>query len=51
LLQYRFFAFPLESNAPNFLAALLDQLGLQLENQLAPQPVLVIDKIEPFIEN
>jgi uncharacterized protein (TIGR03435 family) len=40
-----------ESNAPNFLAALSEQLGLRLDNQLAPKPVLVIDKIEPPTEN
>jgi uncharacterized protein (TIGR03435 family) len=45
------FAFPVESNAPNFLAALREQLGLLLDNQLAPQPVLVIDNIEPPTEN
>ena len=37
---------PVESTAPNFLAALQDQLGLKLDSQLAPEPVLVIDKIE-----
>lgn len=51
LLQYRAFAFPLESTAPNFLAALQEQLGLSLDNQLAPEPVLVIEKIEPPTEN
>jgi bla regulator protein BlaR1 len=51
LSQYRPYAFPLESNAPNFLAALREQLGLRLDNQLAPEPVLVIDKIEPPREN
>jgi uncharacterized protein (TIGR03435 family) len=49
--QIRPYAFPLESNAPNFLAALPEQLGLRLDNQLAPEPVLVIDKIEPPTEN
>jgi uncharacterized protein (TIGR03435 family) len=47
----RAYAFPLESNAPNFLAALREELGLHLENQLAPEPVLVIDKIERPTEN
>jgi uncharacterized protein (TIGR03435 family) len=51
LSQYRRYAFPLESNAPNFLAALSEQLGLRLDSQLAPEPVLVIDKIEPPREN
>ena len=43
--------FPLESSAPNFLAALQEQLGLRLDHELAPEPVLVIDRIEPPIEN
>jgi len=47
LSQPRAFAFPLESTAPRFLAALEAQLGLRLEHQLAPAPVLVIDRIEP----
>lgn len=50
LLQHRFFALPLELRAPNFLVALREQLGLRFNNQLAPEPVLVIDKIEPPIE-
>jgi uncharacterized protein (TIGR03435 family) len=37
--------------APNFLAAFQEQPGLRFDNQLAPKPVLVIDKIEPPIEN
>jgi uncharacterized protein (TIGR03435 family) len=41
----------LESNAPRFLAALEQQLGLRIESQLAPHPVLVIDSIEPPAEN
>jgi uncharacterized protein (TIGR03435 family) len=49
--EYQAYAFPLESNAPNFLVALQEQLGLQLENQIAPEPVLVVDKIEPPTEN
>jgi bla regulator protein BlaR1 len=44
---FRPFAFPLESHAPNFLTALREQLGLGFDNQLAPEPVLIIDKIEP----
>ena len=44
---FRPFAFPLESNTPNFLAALEDQLGLRFDNRQAPEPVLVIDNIEP----
>jgi uncharacterized protein (TIGR03435 family) len=51
LPPFRGYAFPIASNAPNFLAALRDQLGLRLENQLAPEPVLVIDKIEPPVED
>ena len=49
--QFRPFTSPLESNAPEFLAALQDQLGLKLESQLTPEPVLVIDKIERPLEN
>lgn len=41
----------LESNAPRFLAALRQQLGLTIESQMAPAPVLVIDSIEPPAEN
>jgi uncharacterized protein (TIGR03435 family) len=41
----------LESKAPRFLAALQQQLGLTIESQLAPAPVLVIDSIEPPSEN
>ena len=46
LLQPRFFSFPLESTAPNFLAALDTQLGLLLDNQWSEDPVLVLDRIE-----
>jgi uncharacterized protein (TIGR03435 family) len=38
------------SSAPRFLAA-LQQLGLTIESQMAPAPVLVIDSIEPPTEN
>jgi uncharacterized protein (TIGR03435 family) len=41
------FVSSLESNAPRFLAALQQQLGLKIESQTAPGPVLVIDSIEP----
>jgi uncharacterized protein (TIGR03435 family) len=41
----------LESSAPRFLAALQQQLGLKIETQMAPAPVLVIDSIEPPMEN
>jgi bla regulator protein blaR1 len=41
----------LESQAPRFLAALRQQLGLTIESQMAPAPVLVIDSIEPPAEN
>ena len=51
LLPIRFFAFPVESNAPNFVAALEAQLGLMLDTQWVPQPVLVVDRIEPPDEN
>ena len=49
--RYRPFASSLESNAPRLLAALQEQLGLKLDSQLAPEPVLVIDTIEPPTEN
>jgi uncharacterized protein (TIGR03435 family) len=48
--QYRLFTSMLDSNSPNFLAALEEQLGLRIESQLAPRPVLVIDSIEPPAE-
>jgi uncharacterized protein (TIGR03435 family) len=37
--------------APRFLAALEQQLGLRIESQVAPAPVLVIDSIELPTEN
>jgi uncharacterized protein (TIGR03435 family) len=49
--QFRPFASSLESYAPRLLAALQEQLGLKLESQLAPKPVLVIDSIEPATED
>src|SRR5688572_2665060 len=49
--QFRPFVSVLESNAPRFLAALQQQLGLKIESQMAPAPVLVIDSIEPPTEN
>lgn len=45
--QYRPFTSVLESSAPSLLKALEEQLGLKIESQLAPKPVLVIDSIEP----
>jgi uncharacterized protein (TIGR03435 family) len=48
---FQFFAFPVESTAPNFVAALQEQLGLMLETQWVPQPVLIVDRIEPPSEN
>lgn len=48
---FRPYVFPLESNTPNFLAALDEQLGLRFDNQQAPEPVLVIDHIEPPARN
>ncbi len=39
------------SRAPRFLAALEEQLGLKIESQLAPRPVLVVDSIEEPAEN
>ena len=45
------FVSSLESSAPRFLAALQQQLGLKIESQTAPAPVLVIDSIEPPVEN
>ncbi|HLG56979.1 MAG TPA: M56 family metallopeptidase [Vicinamibacterales bacterium] len=44
--RFQPFVSSLESTAPRFLAAVQEQLGLKLESQLAPEPVLVIDKIE-----
>jgi uncharacterized protein (TIGR03435 family) len=41
----------LESNPPTVLAAIQEQLGLKLDSQLAPEPVLVIDTIERPAEN
>ena len=49
--QFRPFTSSLESYAPRLLAALQEQLGLKLDSQLAPKPVLVIDSIEPVTEN
>ena len=49
--QFRPFTSSLESYAPRLLAALQEQLGLKLDSQLAPKPVLVIDSIEPATEN
>jgi uncharacterized protein (TIGR03435 family) len=51
LFEYKPYSFPLESNAPTFLKALQEQLGLKLDSQLSSQPVLVIDQIEPPTEN
>jgi uncharacterized protein (TIGR03435 family) len=44
----RFRPYPslLEANAPNLLKAYEEQLGLRVESQLAPKPVLIIDSIE-----
>jgi uncharacterized protein (TIGR03435 family) len=50
LPEYRPYVLPLVSNARNFLAALQEQLGLRFDNQLAPEPVLIIDNIERPIE-
>jgi uncharacterized protein (TIGR03435 family) len=50
LFDYKPYSLPLESNAPAFLKALQEQLGLKLDSQLAPQPVLVIDEIERPVE-
>jgi uncharacterized protein (TIGR03435 family) len=44
--RYRPFPSVLESSSPRLLAALQEQLGLKLESQLAPGPVLVVDSIE-----
>jgi uncharacterized protein (TIGR03435 family) len=51
LFHYREFPFPIESNAPNFVKALREQLGLMLETRWTPEPVLVIDQIERPVEN
>ena len=44
--QFRPFTSVLESSSPRMLAAMEEQLGLKIESQLAPKPVLVIDSIE-----
>ena len=44
--EYRPFVFPNVTNAPNFMAALQDQLGLRIDEVPFAEPVLVIDKIE-----
>jgi uncharacterized protein (TIGR03435 family) len=38
-------------SSPRFLAALEEQLGLTIESQLAPRPVLIVDSIEAPTEN
>ena len=40
-----------DSNQPALLVALQEQLGLKLESQRTAVPVLVIDSVEPLIEN
>jgi uncharacterized protein (TIGR03435 family) len=40
-----------DSNQPALLVALEEQLGLKLESQRTAVPVLVIDSVEPLIEN
>lgn len=42
---------PADSAGPSLLTALQEQLGLKLESQKAPVPVLVIDHVEPPSEN
>jgi len=50
LSYFKPYAYSLESSAPNFLAAFREQLGIDLERQLAPQPVLSIDRIDRPVE-
>jgi uncharacterized protein (TIGR03435 family) len=38
-------------SSPRFLAALEEQLGLKVESQLVPRPVLIVDSIEEPVVN
>ena len=40
-----------DTQGPSFEAALREQLGLKLESTKAPQPILVIDRVERPSEN
>ena len=40
-----------DPNGPNLFTALEEQLGLKLQPKKLPVPVLIIDHIEPLIEN
>ena len=40
-----------DAQGPSFQEALREQLGLKLESTKAPQPVLIVDKVEKPSEN
>jgi uncharacterized protein (TIGR03435 family) len=42
---------PAPANCPSLFTAVQEQLGLRLELQQGPVEVLVIDSVQPLIEN